>query len=83
MLVLPITMASVTSRLTRKYQATIPASVRVALALTAGDSIVFEVEKDRVRIRKARPVDLAFAKSLESTLVEWASDEDDQAYDNL
>lgn len=72
-----------TSRLTRKYQATIPEPVRVALELDAGDTIAFDVERDAVRVRKARAVDLAFARALEQTLQEWSSKEDDQAYRDL
>ena len=76
-------LQTATSRLTRKYQATIPEPVRTALQLDAGDTIAFEVERDGVRVRKARPVDLAFARALEGTLGEWTSPEDDEAYRDL
>ena len=34
-------------------------------------------------VRKARSIDLAFAKGIESTLTEWATAEDEQAYRDL
>ena len=71
------------SRLTSKYQATIPEPVRQALGLQAGDAVAFDVDGKRVRLRKARAVDLAFARALEQTLAEWHSAEDDDAYRDL
>jgi len=77
-------MKTATSKLTRKYQATIPEPVRRLLHLEAGDAIVFDIGHDKdVHIRKARPVDMAFARSLESTLNEWASEADEEAYRDL
>ena len=76
-------MAKATSKLTKKYQATIPKPVRRALHLEWGDSIVFEIDNDTVRLRKARPVDLAFVESLEGTLSEWTSEADEEAYRDL
>ncbi len=72
-----------TSKLTRKYQATIPEPVRRLLKLSAGDAIAFDVDRAEVRLRKAQPVDLAFARALESTLGEWSSPEDEAAYRDL
>lgn len=76
-------MQTTTSKLTRKYQATIPGPVRTLLKLEAGDAIAFDLELDHVRVRRARPVDLAFAGALESTLREWNSEADEQAYRDL
>ncbi len=71
------------STLTSKYQATIPRSVRDALALGAGDRIEFTIERDGVRVRRAVPVD-AELKELEATLAaEWDSASDDKAYAGL
>lgn len=72
-----------TSKLTRKYQATIPEPVRRLLHLEAGDEIAFDIEDDGVHLRKARPVDLVFAQSVEGTLTEWASAADEEAYRGL
>ncbi|MEC4681316.1 MAG: AbrB/MazE/SpoVT family DNA-binding domain-containing protein [Nitrospirota bacterium] len=76
-------MQTATSKLTKKYQATIPASVRQLLHLDAGDEIAFDIEDDDVRLRKARPMDLAFAQSLEGTMNEWSSGADEEAYRDL
>jgi antitoxin PrlF len=73
-----------TSRLTEKYQATIPADVRDALKLKKGDRVSFEVRKDGlVVLRKASPMDEEWAKSIESTLSEWSAAEDDDAFGDL
>ncbi len=76
-------MKTVTSKLTRKYQATIPEAVRQRLRLQSGDSVAFDIEGDKVHLRKARSLDLAFAQSLEATLSEWSSEADEEAYDGL
>ena len=71
------------SKLTSKYQATVPKSIRDALSLKAGDQIAFEIVNGQVRLRKAEPIDLEFLASVESGLGEWSSDADHQAYDEL
>ena len=71
------------SRLTRKYQATIPAPVRDLLQLKAGDAVVFEVRRGEVKLRKAQPIDLDFANALGGTLSEWRSKADEHAYRDL
>jgi len=76
-------MHTATSKLTKKYQATIPEPVRQLLHLDAGDEIAFDIEDDDVHLRKARPVDLAFAQSIEGTLNEWTSEADEEAYRDL
>lgn len=76
-------MQTSTSKLTSKYQATIPEPVRRLLQLKAGDAIAFDIEGSQIHLRKARDSDLAFAKSLEGTLAEWYSDADEDAYRDL
>ena len=71
------------SRLTRKYQATIPADVRRALHLKQGDVVQFEIDGDRVTLRRQRASDRAYLKGLESTLPEWSSPYDEEAYGDL
>lgn len=80
---LGLEMETTTSKLTQKYQATIPELVRRRLHLKAGDSIAFEIDGDDVHLRKAQPIDLAFVRSLEGTLTEWSSDADEEAYRDL
>ena len=78
-------MDLVTSRLTSKYQATVPASIREKLHLEAGDRLAFEVmESGEVCLRKATPVDLGFAGAVGETLkAEWLSENDEAAYGDL
>ena len=76
-------MGTATSKLTRKYQATIPEPVRRALGLASGDTLAFDVENGQVRLRKAGRIDMAFARSLQETLSEWNSSEDDETYAGL
>ncbi len=72
------------SKLTSKYQTTIPACIRDALGLSKGDSMVFETaDNGTVTMRKAVPLDLEFAGALEPLLSEWDSDEDEEAYRGL
>jgi antitoxin PrlF len=73
-----------TSRLTSKYQATIPIEIREHLHLKKGDQVVYELLPDNsVVVRKILPLDIQYLKSLNSTLTEWKSDDDEQAYKNL
>lgn len=72
-----------TSRLTTKYQATVPTRVRKVLQLKAGDMVGFEIDGNEVRLRRATPLDLAFTQALEGTLAEWSSEQDDQAFKTL
>ena len=72
-----------TSRLTTKYQATVPTSVRQLLQLKAGDLVGFEIEGNEVRLRRATPLDVAFTQALEGTLAEWSSEQDDHAFKDL
>jgi len=76
-------MQTATSKLTQKYQTTIPAPVRKLLHLQAGDAVAFDIEDNVVHLRKAKNIDLAFAQSLEATLNEWNSPADEQAYHEL
>jgi AbrB family looped-hinge helix DNA binding protein len=71
------------SRLTRKYQATIPADVRRVLRLKQGDTVQFEIEGDRVTLRRQRSADRAYLRGLEANLSEWNSPFDDEAYGDL
>ncbi len=71
------------SRLTSKFQATIPLPVRNALGVVQGDAIAFEIENGLVRLTRANPRDIAFAQAVEGTLCEWDSAADDEAYRGL
>lgn len=73
-----------TSRLTSKYQATVPKEIREVLHLEKGDKILYELlPDDTVMIRKTYPLDIEYFETLSQTMSEWESEEDEQAYKNL
>ncbi len=76
-------MQTATSKLTKKYQATVPKTVRKKLELKAGDVIAFDIDNDSIRVRKARPIDIEFSSALIPTLSEWESQNDEEAYNDL
>jgi antitoxin PrlF len=71
------------SRLTQKFQTTIPKKIRKLLQLKSGDIIGFQIIEGNVILKKATALDVAFAKATEETLSEWASEEDEEAYGDL
>ena len=71
------------SKLTSKYQATVPKAVRKKLNLNAGDIIAFEIDNDTIKLRKASPIDIDFVSALVPTLNEWNSENDEEAYNDL
>jgi len=76
-------MQTAISKLTKKYQATVPEVVRSKLELKAGDVIVFEIDNEIIKIRKAQPIDIEFSSALVPTLTEWESQNDEEAYNDL
>ena len=72
-----------TYKLTQKYQATIPQAVREKLAIEKGDRIIFEIEEEKVVLKKVSPVDWEYLKSVAATLGEWSSEADEEAYSDL
>ena len=76
-------MQTAISKLTKKYQATVPEAVRKKLKLNAGDVIAFEIDNDIIKVRKAIPVDIEFSSALVPTLSEWGSQNDEEAYNDL
>ncbi|HUX62601.1 AbrB/MazE/SpoVT family DNA-binding domain-containing protein [Sulfuricella sp.] len=71
------------SKVTTKYQATIPLEVREKLGIRQGDMVAFELENGVVRLRRVVPLDVEYAKALAGTLSEWASENDEEAYRGL
>lgn len=71
------------SRVSSKGQVTLPKRVREAIGVGPGDAIAYDVAKGVVTLRRLEPIDLAFHAGLESTLAEWGSKEDDEAYGDL
>ncbi|MBN1425287.1 type II toxin-antitoxin system PrlF family antitoxin [Candidatus Fermentibacteria bacterium] len=71
------------SRLSSKGQVTVPLKVREALGLKARDIVAYEVRPDGVVLRRAEPFDVEFYRALASTLEEWNSPEDEEAFRDL
>jgi antitoxin PrlF len=71
------------SKLTAKGQTTIPREVRDRLALKPGDLIAFEIKGDVAQLRKVEPLDVGYLRAVQTTLSEWESPEDAEAYDDL
>ena len=72
-----------TAKLTSKFQTTVPLAVRKVLNLKAGDLVGFEVIGDEIKLRRATPLDVAFAQAVSGTLTEWSSAADDLAFADL
>jgi hypothetical protein len=51
--------------------------------LKQGDTVQFEIEGDRVTLRRQRVADRTYLRGLEANLSEWNSPYDDEAYGDL
>ncbi len=71
------------AKITARGQTTIPKSVREAADLHEGDVIAFEVEDDHLRVYKIAPGRDEYLHGLASTMNEWASPEDEEAWRDL
>jgi antitoxin PrlF len=72
------------AKITAKGQTTIPQDVRVALGVSAGDLIAWEVGADgTATVRRVQPLDLEYLRAVEGTLSEWAGSADEEAYRGL
>jgi len=71
------------SKVTTKYQATIPAEIREFLGVRQGDTVAYTVVDGEVRLARATPLDLAYHGAVAATLTEWQSKADDDAYSDL
>ncbi|MEN9870067.1 MAG: hypothetical protein RLZZ171_1055 [Cyanobacteriota bacterium] len=78
-----IAKSKLTSKVTQKYQATIPQAVRKKLESGKGDRIIFEIEDDKVVLKKLSSLDWEYLESVSATLSEWSSDADEKAYSDL
>lgn len=74
----------ITSRMTSKGQTTIPKEIRDFLKAGPGDTLVYQVEGDKVLVQKAAPFNLPWHATISDTLAEeWNSPEDDEAFRDL
>jgi len=71
------------SKVTSRFQTTIPAPIRRILGIKQGDAVAFEIEGTTVILRRAGALDREYAKAIEGTLSEWLSENDDEAYREL
>ena len=69
------------ARITARGQTTIPKRIRDRIGLRDSDVISFEVEDDRLIVRKVARDD--YLQGLAATLGEWASPEDEDAWRGL
>lgn len=74
---------NLTSKVTKKYQATIPQTVRNKLGIEQGDCILFEIQEEGVLLKKVSPVDWEYLESVSNTFSEWSSEADEEAYRDL
>jgi len=71
------------SKITSKFQTTIPQKIRKFLGIKNGDAVKFTIKNNNVIIDRIDPIDFNFYKSLNSSLEEWNSKEDDELFSNL
>ena len=72
-----------TAKITTKGQTTIPAAIRKAAQLEAGNLLAFEIEGDHLIVRKIHSPDDAYLHSIDGTLDEWSLPEDEEAWSAL
>ncbi len=71
------------SQLSAEGQITVPKEIQKLLALKPGDMIAYEVREGIVILKRVEPCDAAFHHALSSTLDEWDTPEDDEAFRDL
>lgn len=74
---------SAISKVTSKYQATIPQGVREFLGVRQGDAVQYRIERGEVKLRRVTTPDLAYLAAVEKTLIEWDSAADNDAFRDL
>jgi AbrB family looped-hinge helix DNA binding protein len=80
---MPRRKAASISKLTAKYQATIPQAVREALSIDRGDCVYFEISEGQVILKKVLPLDWEYLNAVSDILSEWSSAADEEAYRDL
>lgn len=73
----------VTARLGKNGRVTIPKAFRDAAGLRPGDMLAFDVEGGGIVVCKVSTRDHHYLGSVERTLTEWASSQDDEAWRDL
>ncbi|MDE2667047.1 MAG: AbrB/MazE/SpoVT family DNA-binding domain-containing protein [Acidobacteriota bacterium] len=71
------------AKITARGQTTIPKNIREAANLVEGDVISFEMDGDRLVVRKVTPGQDEYLQGLSEVLSEWISPEDEEAWRDL
>ncbi len=71
------------SKVTVKYQATIPLEIREFLGVRQGDAVEYRIVRNEVTIKRVTTPDSAYLAAIEKTLAEWDSKADNDAFKNL
>ncbi|MFO1153725.1 MAG: AbrB/MazE/SpoVT family DNA-binding domain-containing protein [Rhodospirillales bacterium] len=71
------------AKVTSKGQLTLPRSVREQLGIKAGDFVSFAIQGDVAVVHKVAVRDRDYLQSIEQTLTEWNSEEDERAWGDL
>jgi len=71
------------SKVTVKYQATIPREVREFLGVRQGDAVEYRIEGGEVKVARVTTPDSDYLAAVEKTLTEWDSTADNDAFKDL
>jgi AbrB family looped-hinge helix DNA binding protein len=71
------------SKVTVKYQSTIPREVREFLGVRQGDAVEYRIEKGEVKLKRVTTPDTEYLKAVQKTLTEWDTKADDDAFRDL
>ena len=71
------------ARISAKGQMTLPKRLRRRLGIGAGDTVIFELDRDRLFLRKLNGASDEYLRGTETTLTEWSSTEDERAWHDL
>lgn len=75
--------SNLVSKVTQKYQTTIPQAVREQLQIERGDCVSFEIKGEEIILKKALPLDWEYLNAVATTMGEWSSDADEEAWHDL
>ena len=75
-------MASI-SKVTVKYQSTIPREVREFLGVRQGTAVAYRIEDGEVKRKRVTTPGSEYLAAVEKTLTEWDSSADDDAFKDL
>ena len=71
------------SKVTVKYQTTIPREVREFLGVRQGDAVEYRIERGEVKVKRVTTPDSDYLAAVEKTLTEWDSAADNNAFKDL